>query len=42
MREDELVAMGFVRGAFGIRGWVKVHTDTEFADGLFDYPTWWL
>lgn len=23
MREDELVAMGFVRGAFGIRGWVK-------------------
>lgn len=42
MSEDELVAMGFVRGAFGIRGWVKVHTDTEFADGLFDYPTWWL
>ncbi|WP_059284679.1 MULTISPECIES: ribosome maturation factor RimM [Aquitalea] len=34
--------MGFVRGAFGIKGWVKVQADTEYADGLFDYPVWWL
>ncbi|MBA8734576.1 ribosome maturation factor RimM [Chromobacterium violaceum] len=42
MRDEDLVVMGFVRGAFGIKGWVKIHADTEYADGLFDYPTWWL
>jgi 16S rRNA processing protein RimM len=42
MRNDDLVLMGYVRGAFGVRGWVKIHTDTESADSLFDYPVWWL
>ncbi|GGY25998.1 ribosome maturation factor RimM [Paludibacterium paludis] len=40
MRDDELVVMGYVSGAFGVRGWVKVHADTEFEDSLFDYPEW--
>ncbi|PHV10352.1 ribosome maturation factor RimM [Chitinimonas sp. BJB300] len=38
----DLVPMGFVAGAFGIRGWVKVVADTEFVDSLFEYPVWWL
>ncbi|WP_269531206.1 ribosome maturation factor RimM [Chitinimonas sp. BJYL2] len=38
----DLVPMGFVAGAFGIRGWVKVVADTEHADSLLDYDTWWL
>ncbi|OWY39767.1 ribosome maturation factor RimM [Xenophilus sp. AP218F] len=42
MRNEDLVPMGFVRGAFGIKGWIKIHADTEYADGLFDYPVWWL
>ncbi|TDR78329.1 ribosome maturation factor RimM [Paludibacterium purpuratum] len=42
MRDNDLVIMGFVRGAFGVRGAVKVHADTEFVDSLFDYPVWWL
>lgn len=42
MRDDELVVMGYVSGAFGIRGWVKIHADTEHADSLFDYPVWWV
>lgn len=42
MRNDDLVIMGFVRGAFGVRGSLKVHADTEYADSLFDYPVWWL
>ncbi len=42
MRDADLVVMGFVRGAFGVRGWVKVQADTQYADSLFDYPTWWL
>lgn len=42
MRDNDLVIMGFVRGAFGVRGAIKVHADTEYVDGLFDYPVWWL
>ncbi|MBP7580141.1 MULTISPECIES: ribosome maturation factor RimM [Vogesella] len=42
MRDADLVVMGFVRGAFGVRGWVKVQADTQYADSLFDYPQWWL
>jgi len=42
MHDNDLVIMGFVRGAFGIKGWVKLHADTEYADSLFDYPVWWL
>lgn len=39
---DDLVAMGYVAGAFGIRGWIKVVASTEYADSLADYPVWWL
>ena len=42
MRNEDLVTMGFVRGAFGVRGSIKVHADTEYPDSLFDYPVWWL
>ena len=42
MRKEDLVLMGFVRGAFGVKGWIKIQADTEYADGLFDYPVWWL
>lgn len=42
MHSNDLVIMGYVCGAFGVRGSIKVHADTEFADSLFDYPEWWL
>lgn len=42
MRNEDLVIMGFVRGAFGVRGGLKVHADTQYADSLFDYPVWWI
>lgn len=38
----DLVGMGYIAGAFGIRGWVKVRADTEHPDSLFDYDHWWL
>ena len=40
--QDNWVAMGYVKGAFGIKGWVKVAADTEYADSLLDYPVWQL
>lgn len=38
----DLVPKGYIAAAFGIHGWIKVVADTEYADSLFDYPTWWL
>ena len=39
---DDLVEMGYVTGAFGVRGWVKIQTHTSSLDALFDYSHWWL
>jgi len=37
-----MVTMGKVVAAYGIRGWVKVQTYTEYLDSLFDFDDWWL
>jgi 16S rRNA processing protein RimM len=42
MLSSDLVVMGYVCGVFGVRGAIKVHAETEFADSLLDYPVWWL
>jgi len=26
----------------GVRGWVKVHSDTQPRENILSYPTWWL
>ena len=36
------VAMGYIKGAFGIKGWIKVQSDAEYTDSLLDYPQWRL
>lgn len=36
------VAMGYIKGVFGIKGWVKISADTEYIDSLLDYPEWRL
>lgn len=40
--EDNWVAMGYIKGAFGVKGWVKVAVSTEHTDSLLDYPVWQL
>jgi len=34
--------MGRIVAPFGVRGWIKVRPQTESADGLLAYCTWWL
>ena len=36
------VAMGYIKGAFGVKGWVKVQPSTEYTDSLLDYDVWHL
>jgi 16S rRNA processing protein RimM len=42
MHNKTLVKMGFVRGAFGVKGWLKITANTEYADSLLDFPIWHL
>lgn len=36
------VTLGRVAGVFGVKGWVKVVSNTRPADNLLKYPQWWL
>lgn len=36
-KPDDLIPMGYITNAFGILGWVKIKTDTEYEDSLDDY-----
>lgn len=39
---QQWVAMGYIKGAFGVKGWLKIAAGTEYADSLLDYPEWRL
>ena len=34
--------MGRILAPYGVRGWIKLRPQTENADGLLAYRTWWL
>ena len=37
---SELVVVGKITGAFGVRGWVKITSFTSPRDNLVDYRPW--
>jgi len=39
---ERLVALGRVSGLFGVRGWVKVHSDTRPRENILRYSPWYL
>ena len=41
-KQSKLVTMGRMGSVYGIKGWVKVRSDTEPASNLFEYSPWWL
>ncbi|ABK43030.1 16S rRNA processing protein RimM [Magnetococcus marinus MC-1] len=40
--EIRWVTLGYVMGAFGLKGEMRVRSLTERPDGIFDHPVWWL
>jgi len=38
MPAERRVVLGRISGLFGVKGWVKLHSWTQPADGLLDYP----
>ncbi|NVM76566.1 16S rRNA processing protein RimM [Duganella sp. SG902] len=39
---DDLAQVGFVFGAYGVAGWVRIRPFSEDADALIKVKTWWL
>jgi 16S rRNA processing protein RimM len=37
-----MVLVGRIAGAWGIRGWVRIHSYTEPVAGILRYSPWWL
>lgn len=40
--QSNLVTVGRIGSAYGIKGWFKVRSDTEPAENMFAYSPWWL
>ena len=41
-RADGYLTLGQIAGAHGVRGWLKVNSFTEPAEGLLETPRWSL
>lgn len=39
---DDLVLVGYISGAYGLNGWVRVRPYSADADALLNAKTWWL
>lgn len=39
---DDLVLVGYVTGAYGIHGWVRIKPYSSDADAMLHAKTWWL
>ncbi|MCX7219878.1 MAG: ribosome maturation factor RimM [Burkholderiales bacterium] len=39
---EDLVLVGYISGAFGLQGWVKVRPYSSTADAVLSAKTWWL
>ncbi len=39
---DDRVMLGHITGVSGLKGWIKVHSDTNPRDNIVTYKSWWL
>jgi 16S rRNA processing protein RimM len=39
---DDLVTVGYISGAYGLQGWVRVRPYSAEADALLNAKSWWL
>ena len=39
---DEKLIVGRISGVYGVKGWVKIHSDTEPRDGITEYNPWYI
>lgn len=41
-QNSEMVKLGRISGVFGVKGWLKVYSDTEPHDNILSYSPWYL
>ncbi len=41
-KRSNLVDVGRITTVFGVKGWVKIHSDTEPRENIFSYSPWWI
>jgi 16S rRNA processing protein RimM len=39
---NEKLIVGKISGVYGVKGWVKVHSDTDPREGIADYNPWFI
>ena len=39
---DEKLIVGKISGVYGVKGWVKVYSDTDPREGITDYNPWYV
>lgn len=39
---DDMVKLGRISGVFGVKGWVKVYSDTQPRENILNYSPWYL
>ncbi len=39
---SDFVILGKIIGFFGVKGWIKVHSDTDPRENIVSYSQWWL
>ena len=39
---EEKLIVGKISGVYGVKGWVKVHSDTDPRDGITTYNPWYI
>ena len=39
---DERILLGHVTGIYGLKGWIKIHSDTSPRENIVSYSRWWL
>ena len=41
-KKSNLVDVGQITAVYGVKGWVKIHSNTEPLDNILHYQPWWL
>ena len=42
IENEEKILLGHITGVSGLKGWVKVHSDTDPRENIVKYSYWWL
>lgn len=42
MNTENLIVVGKLGSSYGIRGWLRIFSFTEFPDSIFDYAPWYI